>query len=103
MPRKNAGMWRNKNSSTRKKATPYRNTGVTEVGKEAKTQSYKEYVQKKFGGGMTKGMWVCCRTNPIKGGKSPSTPGGIDKIRRWRDRNPDPVLPRGKRGKGPGV
>ena len=25
----------------------------TEVGKEAKTQSYKEYVQKMFGGGMT--------------------------------------------------
>ena len=106
MPRKKAGMWRNKNSSTRKKATPYRNTGVTEVGKEAKTQSYKEYVQKMFGGGMTKGMWVGGRTNPIKGGKSPSTPGGIDKIRRWRDRNPDPVLPRGKRDKqfkGPGV
>ena len=106
MPRKNTGMWRNKNSSTRKKATPYKNRGVTEVGKEAKTQSYKEYVQKKFGGGMTKGMWVGGRTDPTTGGRPPrppSTPGGIDKIRRFRARNPDPVLPRGKRGKGPGV
>jgi hypothetical protein len=106
MPRKNAGMWRNKNSSTRKKATPYRNTGVTEVGKEAKTQSYKEYVQKKFGGGMTKGMWAGGPTYPTTGGRPPSTPGVIGKIKKWRDRNPDPVLPRGKRDKqfkGPGV
>jgi len=54
MPMKNSGMWRNKNSSTSKKATPYRNKGVTEVGKESKTESYKEYVQKRFGGGKTK-------------------------------------------------
>jgi len=106
MPRKNTGMWRNKNSSTRKKATPYRNTGVTEVGKEAKTQSYKEYVQKMFGGGMTKGMWAGGPTYPTTGGRPPSTPGVIGKIKKWRDRNPDPVLPRGKRDKqfkGPGV
>jgi len=123
MPRKKAGMWRNKNSSTRKKATPYKNRGVTEVGKEAKTQSYKEYVQKMFGGGMTKGMWVGGRTDIPTGGRPPltpppiggpprpprpprppSTPGGIaNKLKRWRDRNPDPVLPRGKRGKGPGI
>jgi hypothetical protein len=31
----------------------YKNRGKTEVGKEAKVQSYKEYVQKMFGGGMT--------------------------------------------------
>ena len=36
-----------------KKNTGYRNRGKTEVGKEAKVQSYKEYVQKMFGGGMT--------------------------------------------------
>jgi hypothetical protein len=29
-----------------KKNTGYRNRGKTEVGKEAKVQSYKEYVQK---------------------------------------------------------
>lgn len=36
-----------------KKNTGYKNRGKTEVGKEAKVQSYKEYVQKMFGGGMT--------------------------------------------------
>ena len=36
-----------------KKNIGYRNRGKTEVGKEAKVQSYKEYVQKMFGGGMT--------------------------------------------------
>ena len=49
MPMKKSGLFRNKNA----KATPYKDKGVTEVGKEAKTQSYKEYVQKMFGGGMT--------------------------------------------------
>jgi hypothetical protein len=49
MPMKKSGLFRNKNA----KATPYKNKGVTEVGKEAKTQSYKEYVQKMFGGGMS--------------------------------------------------
>tara|TARA_R100000458_G_C8257367_1_gene233333 strand:- start:611 stop:871 length:261 start_codon:yes stop_codon:yes gene_type:complete len=29
--------------------------GATERGKEAKVQTYKEYVQKMFGGGMTNG------------------------------------------------
>jgi hypothetical protein len=47
MPNKKNGLKKNA------KATPYKNKGVTEVGKEAKTQSYKEYVQKMFGGGMT--------------------------------------------------
>jgi hypothetical protein len=42
MPMKKSGLFRNKNA----KATPYKNKGMTEVGKEAKTQSYKEYVQK---------------------------------------------------------
>jgi hypothetical protein len=49
MPMKKSGLFRNKNA----KATPYKDKGMTEVGKEAKTQSYKEYVQKMFGGGMT--------------------------------------------------
>jgi len=37
------------------KSSKYKAAGgmKTEVGKEAKTQSYKEYVQKMFGGGMT--------------------------------------------------
>ena len=34
-----------------KKNTGYRNKGKTEVGKEAK--SYKSYVKKMFGGGLT--------------------------------------------------
>jgi len=146
MPIKKSGLRRNKNS----KATPYRNKGVTEVGKEAKTQSYKEYVQKMFGGGMTqtkmnrggltldpmsrKKSFIDSKDSGLRnvgtqaerdlglrlhkgpgmkaggktpwggaGPKPPSTPGGIDKIRRFRNRNPDPVLPRGKRGKGPGI
>ena len=64
-----------------KKNTGYRNKGKTEVGKEAKVQSYKEYVQKMFGGGMTgpamkknktKGMragGVMKSKNGSKGGK----------------------------------
>ena len=55
---------------------------------------------------MTKGMWAGGPTYPTTGGRPPSTPGVIGKIKKWRDRNPDPVLPRGKRDKqfkGPGV
>jgi hypothetical protein len=39
------------------KSSEYKAAGgmKTEVGKEAKTQSYKEYVQKMFGGGNTSG------------------------------------------------
>jgi|TARA_R110002051_G_scaffold138192_1_gene210918 hypothetical protein len=82
MPMKKSGMWRNKNSSTSKKATPYRNKGVTEVGKEAKTQSYKEYVQKMFGGGMSGNRGFLTQSNL---------------------QSPDPRLPRGKVGRGPGM
>ena len=83
----------------------------TEVGKEAKTQSYKEYVQKMFGGGMTEPAMKKKRTKGMaKGGmslsvptkpKNPSIPGSINnKINKFRNRNPDPILPRGKKGKG---
>ena len=34
--------------------TGYRNKGATEIGKEQKVQSYKEYVKKAFGGGFIK-------------------------------------------------
>ena len=133
MPMKKSGLFRNKNA----KATPYKNKGVTEVGKEAKTQSYKEYVQKMFGGGMSgnrgfltqssmsqpdpvlprgkvgrgpgmkaggktkeMGMGGMFRSGPTKP-KNPSTPGSWgDKINKIRNRNPDPILPRGKKGKG---
>jgi hypothetical protein len=61
MPMKKSGLFRNKNA----KATPYKDKGVTEVGKEAKTQSYKEYVQKMFGGGMTE---PAMKKNKMMGG-----------------------------------
>ena len=48
-----------------KKNTGYRNRGKTEVGKEAKVQSYKEYVQKMFGGGNTSGPAM--KKNKTKG------------------------------------
>ena len=61
MPMKKSGLFRNKNA----KATPYKDKGMTEVGKEAKTQSYKEYVQKMFGGGMTE---PAMKRNKMMGG-----------------------------------
>ena len=78
MPMKKSGLFRNKNA----KATPYKDKGMTEVGKEAKTQSYKEYVQKMFGGGMS-------------GNRGFLTQSSMSQ--------PDPVLPRGKVGRGPGM
>ena len=100
MPMKKSGMWRNKNSSTSKKATPYRNKGVTEVGKEAKTQSYKEYVQKMFGGGMTQTKKMYRGGNVAR---MPTTGPSTISLRPTPSRPIDPVLPRGKRGKGPGI
>jgi hypothetical protein len=77
MPMKKSGLFRNKNA----KATPYKDKGMTEVGKEAKTQSYKEYVQKMFGGGMM--------------GPRGTAPQSLN-----TKRPIDPVLPRGKKGRG---
>jgi hypothetical protein len=148
MPMKKSGLFRNKNA----KATPYKDKGVTEVGKEAKTQSYKEYVQKMFGGGMTepsmkrnkmmgggmlgphpqqgRPMNIAAPQGPSvqqplrnmtipygkiankgpglkKGGKTKKMGmGGISSIpfgsgpTKLRNRNPDPILPRGKKGRG---
>ena len=54
MPVKDSGMWRNKSPMSkeyRKGGKRYMGGGGTEVGKEAK--SYKEYVKRMFGGGIT--------------------------------------------------
>ena len=55
MPKKNSGMWRNKNKYSKggktKSKKSYMGGGSTEVGKQA--QSYKEYVKRTFGGGKT--------------------------------------------------
>jgi hypothetical protein len=54
MPEKDSGIWRNKSPMSReyrKGGKLYRHGGGTELGKEAK--SYKEYVKKISGGGMT--------------------------------------------------
>ena len=54
MPVKDSGMWRNKSPMSkeyRKGGKLYMGGGGTETGKEAK--SYKEYVKKMYGGGMT--------------------------------------------------
>ena len=56
MPEKDSGIWRNKSLMSkeyRKGGKLYMRGGGTEVGKEAK--SYKEYVKKISGGGMTSG------------------------------------------------
>ena len=106
MPMKKSGLFRNKNA----KATPYKDKGVTEVGKEAKTHSYKEYVQKMFGGGMMS-------PQPFTAQKPPFTGASKDPRLVYRPRPPigkpgtlakraptqliDPGLPRGKVGKGP--
>jgi len=55
MPVKDSGMWRNKSPMSkeyRKGGKLYMGGGGTETGKEAK--SYKEYVKKMFGGGLSK-------------------------------------------------
>jgi hypothetical protein len=111
MPMKKSGLFRNKNA----KATPYKDKGVTEVGKEAKTQSYKEYVQKMFGGGMTE---PAMKRNKMMGGgmlgphpqqgrpmniaapQGPSVQQPLRKSRPMPSRPIDPVLPRGKKGRG---
>ena len=56
MPKKESGMWKNKNAPMSKNyraggALNYNKGGGTEVGKEA--SSYKEYVKEMFGGGKT--------------------------------------------------
>jgi hypothetical protein len=96
MPMKKSGLFRNKNA----KATPYKDKGVTEVGKEAKTQSYKEYVQKMFGGGMTE---PAMKKKNMRAGRN--TMSGISSEffvppGERPSRPIDPVLPRGKRGRG---
>jgi hypothetical protein len=104
MPMKKSGLFRNKNA----KATPYKNKGVTEVGKEAKTQSYKEYVQKMFGGGMTEPAMKMSQIQLPRGEGG----GGMSGKQRMEflptikilqckiNRNRNPVLPRGKKGRG---
>ena len=72
----------------------------TEVGKEAKTQSYKEYVQKMFGGGMTEPAMKKKRTKGMMGGGMMGVGSrGFLKSPKKSVR-PDPRLPRGKKGKG---
>jgi hypothetical protein len=102
MPMKKSGLFRNKNA----KATPYKNKGVTEVGKEAKTQSYKEYVQKMFGGGMTE---PAMKKNKMMGGgmmRPTANSGGMatmaSSAMRPNTQGPslNPGLPRGKKGRG---
>ena len=103
---KKSGLFRNKNA----KATPYKDKGVTEVGKEAKTQSYKEYVQKMFGGGMTEPAMTepAMKKNKMMGGGMMRTanPSGMatmaSSAMRPNTQRPslNPGLPRGKKGRG---
>ena len=90
---KKSGLFRNKNA----KATPYKDKGVTEVGKEAKTQSYKEYVQKMFGGGDTSGPSM--KKNKMMGGGMMGV-GNRGFLKQSSMSQPDRPLPRGKKGKG---
>ena len=99
---KKSGLFRNKNA----KATPYKNKGVTEVGKEAKTQSYKEYVQKMFGGGMTE---PAMKKNKMRGGgmmRPTANPGGMATMASsamgpsTQLQSLNSGLPRGKKGRG---
>jgi hypothetical protein len=93
MPMKKSGLFRNKNA----KATPYKDKGVTEVGKEAKTQSYKEYVQKMFGGGMTEpAIEPAMKKNKMRGGGMSGNRGFLTQSSMSQ---PNPVLP-GKKGRG---
>jgi hypothetical protein len=83
---------------------------VTEVGKEAKTQSYKEYVQKMFGGGMTEPAMTepAMKKNKMMGGGMMRTanPSGMatmaSSAMRPNTQRPslNPGLPRGKKGRG---
>ncbi len=91
MPNKKNGLKKNA------KATPYKNKGVTEVGKEAKTQSYKEYVQKMFGGGDTSGPSM--KKNKMMGGGMMGV-GNRGFLKQSSMSQPDRPLPRGKKGKG---
>jgi hypothetical protein len=68
----------------------------TEVGKEAKTQSYKEYVQKMFGGGMTE---PSMKRNKMMGGGMMGV-GNRGFLKQSSMSQPDRPLPRGKKGKG---
>ena len=89
------------------KSSKYKAAGgmKTEVGKEAKIQSYNEYVRNMFGGGDTSGP-AMKKKNMRAGGKTmfdlgsrpimPSTPSMIAK----KLVRPDPRLPKGKKGKG---
>ncbi len=89
------------------KTSKYKAAGgmKTEVGKEAKIQSYNEYVRNMFGGGDTSGP-AMKKKNMRAGGKTmfdlgsrpimPSTPSMIAK----KLVRPDPRLPKGKKGKG---
>jgi hypothetical protein len=101
MPMKKSGLFRNKNA----KATPYKDKGVTEVGKEAKTQSYKEYVQKMFGGGMTEPAMK--KNKMMGGGMTPrENVGGMatmaSSAMRPNTQRPslNSGLPRGKKSRG---
>jgi hypothetical protein len=87
------------------KTSKYKAAGgmKTEVGKEAKTQSYKEYVQKMFGGGMTEPAMKKKKTKGMaRGGKfrMPTTGPSKISLRPNSSRPIDPVLPRGKKSKG---
>ena len=87
------------------KTSKYKAAGgmKTEVGKEAKTQSYKEYVQKMFGGGMTEPAMKKKSTKGMaRGGKfrMPTTGPSKISLRPNSSRPIDPVLPRGKKSKG---
>jgi hypothetical protein len=102
MPMKKSGLFRNKNA----KATPYKDKGMTEVGKEAKTQSYKEYVQKMFGGGMTE---PAMKKNKMRGGgmmRPTANPGGMATMASsamgpsTQLQSLNSGLPRGKKGRG---
>ena len=72
------------------------------------TMSYKDDVQKRFGGGMTdqpamkkKNMRAGGNTMPDTGPRPsmPIAPSMITKVKK-RSVRPDPKLPRGKKGKG---
>ena len=85
------------------KSSKYKAAGgmKTEVGKEAKIQSYNEYVRNMFGGGNTSGP-AMKKNKTAKGmmvGGISSVPFGSGPTK-LRNRNPDPRLPRGKKGKG---
>ena len=92
------------------KTSKYKAAGGIQTGKEAKIESYNEYVKKMFGGGNTsepamkkkrsKGMARGGPTMPgMTGGSRPIMPSTPSMIAKKLVR-PDPKLPRGKKGKG---